>query len=137
MQQAMRAVSVAEQARIVSSRTAIWRARPPASPARAAAGAATSFDLVDAEPPGARRRARPDGERFNLIQAKVTTMLTTANCTCRFARYAALSPRSHAAPPPSRWCRPPPASSPRHQEQHLAPTGLSNPYGHQEQHRDR
>ncbi|MFO0759261.1 MAG: TolC family protein [Byssovorax sp.] len=82
VQQAMRAVSVAEQARIVSEQNRDLAREAARLAERAfAAGAATSFDLVDASRQERAAELDLTVKEFNLIQAKVTAMLTTANCT--------------------------------------------------------
>jgi outer membrane protein TolC len=79
--QAMRSVGVAEQARQVSEQNRDLAREAARLAERAfAAGAATSFDLIDAS--RQERSAELDlaVKEFNLIQAKITAMLATANC---------------------------------------------------------
>ncbi len=79
--QAVRAVTVAEQARQVSEQNRdLAREAARLSERAFAAGAATSFDLVDAS--RQERAAELDlaVKEFNVIQAKIAAMLATANC---------------------------------------------------------
>ena len=79
--QAQRSVGVAEQARVVSEQNRDLAREAARLAERAfAAGAGTSFDLVDA---GKNERAAELDlavKEFNLIQARIAALLATANC---------------------------------------------------------
>ena len=79
--QAVRAVAVAEQARVVSEQNRDLAREAARLAERAfAAGAGTSFDLIDAS--RQERQAELDlaVKEFNLIQTRIAAMLSTANC---------------------------------------------------------
>jgi outer membrane protein TolC len=80
--QAQRSVGVAEQARVVSEQNRDLAREAARLAERAfAAGAGTSFDLVDAGK--AERNAELDlaVKEFDLIKARIASLLATANCT--------------------------------------------------------
>ena len=80
--QAQRSVGVAEQARVVSEQNRDLAREAARLAERAfAAGAGTSFDLVDAGK--AERNAELDlaVKEFDLIRARIASLLATANCT--------------------------------------------------------
>jgi outer membrane protein TolC len=80
--QAQRSVGVAEQARVVSEQNRDLAREAARLAERAfAAGAGTSFDLVDAGKNERNAELDLAVKEFNLIQAKIASLLATANCT--------------------------------------------------------
>jgi outer membrane protein TolC len=79
--QAQRSVGVAEQARVVSEQNRDLAREAARLAERAfAAGAGTSFDLVDAGKNERNAELDLAVKEFNLIQARIAALLATANC---------------------------------------------------------
>lgn len=79
--QALRAVAVAEQARVVSEQNRDLAREAARLAERAfAAGAGTSFDLVDAGRNERNAELDLTVKEFDVIKARIAALLTTANC---------------------------------------------------------
>jgi outer membrane protein TolC len=80
--QALRAVGVAEQARVVSEQNRDLARESARLAERAfAAGAGTSFDLVDAGKNERNAELDLTVKEFDLIKSRIAALLATANCT--------------------------------------------------------